>query len=980
MSTYTQTQRPIEITTPLGKDVLLLTGFRSQEAISQLFYLQVDLLADLNTEIQFDRIVGQTVTVEMRLANEEKRYFNGLVKRFSQCARDETFVHYRAELVPRFWLLRKKFRSRIFQHVTVPEILRQVLRGLDVTYELSETYYQRDYCVQYRESDFNFASRLMEEEGIYYFFKHGNGSHQMILSDTPTQHPDIPGQSSVIYDEVSGGQRNEMRIAVWEKSQELRSGSYTLRDHSFQIPKKNLEAKKKTIASVVVGEVTHNLSIGGNDQLEIYDFPGGYAQRFDGIDQNGAARSQDLQNIFPDSERTVKIRMEEEEAGSLEIAGESNCANFAVGHKFKLKRHFDANGCYLLTRVEHDIRLENSYRSSQPAALHYQNRFSCIPVALPYRPQRVTPKPAIAGIQTATVTGPQSEEIFCDKYGRVKVQFHWDREGKKDADSSCWLRVAQVWAGKGWGAFFWPRIGHEVVVVFEEGDPDQPLIIGSVYNAENMPWFSLPVNKQLAGFKSASERGTAHKNYNGIVFNDEKGKEHLSIHSEHNMSFNSEYDKTFHAGRHNGERVANASIMTVGNIPFGGGSGGGNGDGMSTGNTIGAPSPINEFPGLNAVMVFGENIQSCIGLNHQLALGNNHQICINPFGLLAGVPGIPIPSVMTGAMGAGMGGNIQLTFGSNAQVTVGQAFEINLGPDKISVDAGYRHHPVSVTLCVILSAAAILYAIGYGLKNANQKYLDCGKFTIAYQAVVDATLAAIMIAENLNQESEDASVFALNALFGVQPNTPPDPTATNAGGWLAGCAAGAELLGAILVPLILAGEDSDVGQQERAQNAAAGGGSGGGADDGNDQHSVVGKYTVTGNSVEIISRTPKPPAIPGKNVITLLATGESVAGVGAGGRVEVRGNTSVRITAGPPPFPPTSSPSTSGIDIVVGEAQTIAIQRGLPGIGQKIEMSPGIILIDAGIAGMLTLKAGESSITLDAEGITIKGLPLVQIN
>jgi hypothetical protein len=289
-----------------------------------------------------------------------------------------------------------------------------------------------------------------------------------------------------------------------------------------------------------------------------------------------------------------------------------------------------------------------------------------------------------------------------------------------------------------------------------------------------------------------------------------------------------------------------------------------------------------------------------------------------------------------------------------------------------------------VTLCGILSAAAILYAIGYGLKNANQHFLDCGKFTIAYQAVVDATLVAIMLAENLEQESEDARVFALNTAFGVQPNKKPDPTATTAAGWLAGCGAGAGLLGAILVPLVLAGEDPDVRAQERAPNAAAGGGSGGGADDGDDQHSVVGKYTVTANSVEIVSRTPKLPAEPGENVITLLATGESIAGVGTGGRVEVRGNTSVRITAGPPlplsPFPPTSSPSTSGVDIVVGEMQTIAIQRGLPGIGQKIEMSPGIILIDAGIAGMLTLKAGESSITLDAEGITIKGLPLVQIN
>jgi type VI secretion system secreted protein VgrG len=414
----------------------------------------------------------------------------------------------------------------------------------------------------------------MEEEGIYYFFKHTESTHQMVTTDNPNQHPEVSVQSDVIYEEMSGGVRKDMRITAWEKSQELRSGEYILWDHCFELPDKHLEAKRKAMDSVVVGEVTHKLSVDGNEQLEIYDFPGGYAQRFDGVDRSGAPRPHDLRDIFPDSGRTVKVRMEQEETSSFVISGTSNCGNFVTGHQFTLKRHFDGNDRYLLTRVEHDARLDGNYRTSQAAALNYENRFACIPVALPYRPQRVTRKPVIAGIQTATVAGPHGEEIFCDKYGRVKVQFHWDREGKKDANSSCWLRVAQVWAGKGWGAFFWPRIGNEVVVIFEEGDPDQPLIIGSVYNAENMPPYELPKRKVLTGLKSASHKRTSPKNFNGIVLNDEKGHEHLALHSEHNMSFNSEYDKMIHAGRHKGERVAGASIMTVGNIPMGGGSGG----------------------------------------------------------------------------------------------------------------------------------------------------------------------------------------------------------------------------------------------------------------------------------------------------------------------------------------------------------------------------------------------------------------------
>ena len=567
MPTYTQTDRPLIVTTPLGQDVLLLTSFRGHEGISQLFSFQLDLLAERGTEVRFEKIIGESITVEVLLANGDKRYFNGLVKRFSQGVRDETFVKFRAEVVPKLWLLTKKVRCRIFQQLSVPDILRTVFTGLDVSYQISGTYYPRDYCAQYRESDFDFASRLMEEEGIYYFFKHADGSHQLVVTDIKS--PTVEGQSSVIYEELFGGGREDMRITDWEKTQELRSGEYTLWDHCFEMPSNHLEAKRKTLDSVTVGRVAHKLNVGGNDQLEIYDYPGGYAQRFDGIDPNGAPRPRDLKRIFEDRDRTVRLRMEQEDVGCLEIRGASNCGNFSAGNKFTLERHFDANGQYLLTYVEHEAK-QGGYRSDESPELHYENHFTCIPAALRYRPQRVTPKPVIAGMQTATVVGPEGEEIFCDRYGRVKVQFHWDREGKKDANSSCWLRVAQVWAGKGWGAFFWPRIGHEVVVIFEEGDPDQPLIIGSVYNAANMPAFRLPAAKKFAGIKSATVNGTPGKNYNGLIFVDEQGKEHLAIHSERHLVMNCEFDRSYSSGRHHGERVPGARTVTVGRVPGGG--------------------------------------------------------------------------------------------------------------------------------------------------------------------------------------------------------------------------------------------------------------------------------------------------------------------------------------------------------------------------------------------------------------------------
>jgi len=364
VATYAQTDRPLKITTPLGPDILLLRGFQCREEISRPFELKADMIADRKDEVLFHQIIGQSVTVEMLLLDESKRYFNGIVKRFSQAARDENFVHFRADVVPKLWLLTKKVRSRIFQHLTVPDILKQLLTGFEVSYDITGVYYPRDYCVQYRESDFDFASRLMEEEGIYYFFEHSDGNHQMMVSDNTCKHPTVPGQSTAIYEEVFGEVRTDMRVTGWEKIQEVRSGECTLWDHTFELPTNHLEAKEKTIVSVPVGEVVHKLNL-ANDALEIYDYPGRYAQRFDGIDPAGGDRPVDIAHIFADRVRTVRLRMEQEEVNGILIEGKSDCGQFTAGHKFTLERHFDADAGYLLTRVEHDAR-DEAYRSDQP--------------------------------------------------------------------------------------------------------------------------------------------------------------------------------------------------------------------------------------------------------------------------------------------------------------------------------------------------------------------------------------------------------------------------------------------------------------------------------------------------------------------------------------------------------------------------------------------------------------------------------------
>jgi type VI secretion system secreted protein VgrG len=754
MPDYTQADRPLSITTPLGKDILLLTRLRGQESISRLFQFQLDLLAEVATEIRFEKILGQTVTVEMHLLDGKKRHFNGLVTRFSQGAREERFIQYRAEIVPKIWLLTKKVRSRIFQHLTVPEIIHQVLTGFDVNYEIQGTYYQRDYCVQYRESDFDFVSRLMEEEGIYYFFNHTDGNHQMKVTDIPNQHPSVAGQNNVIYDELSGGEREDMRISAWEKTQELRSGEYTLWDHCFELPGKNLQVKEKTIESVAVGKVTHKLNIGGNDQLEIYDYPGGYAQRFDGVDPSGGPRPQDLKDVFRDSERTTRIRMEQEEVRTLAILGKSNCGNFNAGYKFNLERHFDGDGPYLLTRVEHDARMEGNFQTGKFDKLDYQNNFSCIPFALCYRPQRVTARPVICGNQTATVVGPPGEELFCDKYGRVRVQFHWDREGKKDAASSCWIRVAQVWAGKGWGAFFWPRIGHEVVVLFEEGDPDQPLIVGSVYNADNMPPYGLPKANMFCGFKSASVRGQAGKNFNGIVFVDKKGQEHLALHSERHMDFNAEFDKVFRTGRHSGEAVPGARVVTVGNLTGGGGSGGGGPDANLWPKGSGGVEPLAVL-GINSNVVYGGNFQIAMPLNLQMAIGSNIQICINPASFFNIFPeAAPTVESMAAALGSGFGGNMQLTLGTSANFVMGQCYDINLGPKRIVIDTHAKTaiQPGARRVGVAMEIVVIIFLLAYALLHDDD---ERAMLLIIFQETMQLLLLGLMGTQKLYQVMDD---------------------------------------------------------------------------------------------------------------------------------------------------------------------------------------------------------------------------------
>lgn len=546
MHRYTQAHQFLEVRTSRPNDDLLIERFWGQEAISSLFSFHLDLLAENNTEIPFDKLIGENATVEVRLPNNKKRYFSGIISRLSEGTRGSVFTTYFAELVPKFWLLTRTARSRIFpMKLTVPQILEEVLGSLSPRYDWDGEFAPRDYCVQYHETDFSFANRLMEEEGIYYFFEHlPNGDQMVVTNKLP--HPAVDEPSEIFYKQMEGGPPGPNHIYDWTKSQELRSGRYTMWDYTFQLPRNNLEGKAEIIESQSVGQINHQLKLPANQDTEIYEFPGEYAQRFDAIDKAGNENMDELKKITTDegikadNQRTTEIRMQAEALQSFRIRGSSTCPQFLSAHTFTLRQHFNADDNYLITSVEHFSSVGSAYRSGAASNAVYQNTFSCLPSKLAFRPARVTPKPIIHGTQTAYVVGPSGKEIFTDKFGRVKVQFHWDRAGKYDAESACWIRVAQAWAGKRWGASFWPRIGQEVIVAFEEGDPDQPIIVGSVYNPDQMPPYlgdgPDPKHKsdnKVSGIKSNSTPGG--QGYNEIRFDDTKDKEQVFIHAQRAM-------------------------------------------------------------------------------------------------------------------------------------------------------------------------------------------------------------------------------------------------------------------------------------------------------------------------------------------------------------------------------------------------------------------------------------------------------------
>ncbi|MEZ6137680.1 MAG: type VI secretion system tip protein TssI/VgrG [Pirellulaceae bacterium] len=539
---FQQKHRSLKIITPLGEDAVQLASFTGEEHLSRLFEFQLQMVSE-HDSIRPEDIVGHNVTFAVDLADSEARVFNGYVQRFATGEeRDHDQREYSIRVVPWLWFLTQIVDCRIFQGKTVVEIIEEVfaLRGYaDYEINMRQDHPQHEYCVQYCESDFDFLSRLMEEEGIFYYFRHENGKHVLVLGDSIAAYYACP-QAIVDFEHHKRESRiHDLHITAWERAWEFQSGAVELNDYNFKTPNNSLSTYERTLLEF------HN-----GPNFERFEYPAGYPEK-------AVGRS------------LARLRMEEIEAKQDLVNGASICMTFSPGAKFTVGNHpmrSEEGKQYVLRSVvhhghdcSHDERRRDHRQHKKEST--YANTFVCFPEDRAYRPERMTRRAMIRGCQTARVTGPANEEIHTDEFGRVKVKFHWDRWGATDDTSSCWIRVSHHHAGAGWGYIDLPRVGEEVIVDFLEGDPDQPIIVGRVYNGSNGVPFALPDEKTRRGYTTKTYEG---EGYNELSMDDTKGKEQIRIHAQHNMNTVVRSCQTLAVGADRTDNIGNDDNETVG--------------------------------------------------------------------------------------------------------------------------------------------------------------------------------------------------------------------------------------------------------------------------------------------------------------------------------------------------------------------------------------------------------------------------------
>lgn len=529
MATFGQTNRLLTFTSPLGADKLLPERLTGVEGISELFDYQLDLLAEPTTSITPTSIVGKKVCVAIQADDSgTARYINGIVASFEMGNADQELNFYRARIVPSLWVLTLNKNTRVFQNMTVVDVIQNVLSTYSIspTNNTSATYQKLEYCTQYRETDFHFISRLMEQNGIFYYFMHTANDHTLVLQDTSSKLSDCPIQNTFRFAPEEGDTEGFYDLVIRQLASRstMVTGKYNSWDYSF--------IRDQTVAGT---EMTTAGPLGANSN-EQYDYgeAEGYLKKPDS-DTN-------LKTV-EDSFTTVRRDAGDAETSILE--GVSNAVCMQTGYTFSVTEHpqSNVNTKYILVRAQHTVQQLPSYRTRSAAGVQpFVSTFSAIPFSVVYRAPIRAEKPIVYGMHTGQVVVPSGEDSYMDKYGRVNVQFWWDRLRKANTPDNTLLRVAQSWAGKGWGTYYWPRVGDEVLIGFMEGDPDQPIVVGSVYNGVNMPKYDPAGQYTLSGILTRSSKGGGAANANELRFEDLDGSEQIYMNAEKDYDLHVEHD------------------------------------------------------------------------------------------------------------------------------------------------------------------------------------------------------------------------------------------------------------------------------------------------------------------------------------------------------------------------------------------------------------------------------------------------------
>ncbi|GAA5164902.1 type VI secretion system Vgr family protein [Viridibacterium curvum] len=711
-----------QLITPLGS-ALRLHKIVAREKLCHISQFEAECLSE-QADLDIDKILGQMVSVRIALPDLSHRYLCGYVTRFAHSGTRGRFQTFQCVIHAWPWFLTRTTDCRIFQQRSVPDIIKDVFADhgaiAEFRNDLTGTYEPRDYCVQYRESDFDFVCRLMEEEGIYFFFEHDENKNTLVLADSVSAHNPVPGFGTINFVSHGGSRRDSGDyITDWHFAQAVQSGKTRIIDYDFERPSVKLDAK-------AAQEQEHE-----HADLEQFDYPGGFVKQPHG-DHYARVRIDELHSQFEQARARTSVR----------AAG--------TGMLFKLDGHVrsEQNREYLILATTMHMQAEG-YEADGTGGSHFSSELVVLPSSQQFRPVRRTPQPVVKGPHTAVVVGPSGSEIYTDKYGRVKVQFHWDRLGKKDENSSCWVRVSFPWAGKQWGFVSIPRIGHEVVVEFLEGNPDRPLITGSVYNAEQMPPYALPDNMTQSGIKTRSSTGGSADNFNEIRFEDKKGSEQVYIHAEKNLDSVIENNETRDIGNDRTTTIGHDDIIEIKNN---------RNEKVSQNEFIEIGNNRTEIVGGNEqIEVRGDRTETVFGNEDVLISGNRtHNVSGNNSLTVIGNDDNTITgnqsNTVTGSITETVTGSVTQTVTGSVMMSVTAGLTINsVAPMTINAPAGYT---LNTPTSIVETTPAKIGFLGFGMEynGAKMEYTGLATAMKAADVSIVAGLALDMAAIKTENE------------------------------------------------------------------------------------------------------------------------------------------------------------------------------------------------------------------------------------